>query len=66
MSNIEFVLSLTPKQINKFIEFNKSDFCVGLIWSPIDNGVFSLMLKDKDYRMNYKWIDSKWEQSYEI
>lgn len=64
MSNVEFVLSLTPKQINKFIEFNKSDFLLGLIYSPIDN-ITSLMLQDKDYKMSYKWINNKWVASYE-
>ncbi len=64
MTDIEFVLSLTPEQVYKFTEFNyERDFTVGIISDM-------LYVHDKtngsDYRMNYKWINNKWEEHAHI
>ncbi len=68
MSDLEFVLSLTPKQIFKFTEFNfKPDFMVGII-TDVDGINYSLYIfnnvNKENFRMNYKW-NNKWEEDYE-
>jgi len=68
MSNLEFVLSLRPKQVFKFIEFNwKKDLLVGIVKQKA--GYYSLFIYDnennKNYRMNYKWVNNKWKEDNE-
>ena len=63
MSNIEFVLSLTPEQIYKFIDFNKDiEFMVGVIK---DKGRLSIYDTKENFRMDYTWINNKWKADYE-
>lgn len=63
MSNIEFVLSLTPEQIWKFIEFNtKKDLMIGIIK---DKKRLSIYDTKKNFRMDYTWINDKWKADYE-
>lgn len=69
MSDLEFVLSLTPKQIFKFIEFNfKPKFMIGII-TDIEGENYKLFIfndvNKENFRMNYKWINNKWEEDYE-
>lgn len=62
MTNLDFVLSLTPKQIFKFIEFNnKPEFTVGIILKPT-NEYDTLCIKDNDFRMDYRYINNKWNE----
>lgn len=70
MTNIEFILSLTPKQIFKFIEFNHEKyFMVGII-KDYDKEGYRLYLynnvNDENYRMNYKWINNEWKEDAHI
>jgi len=66
MTDIEFVLSLTPKQIYKFIEFNnKPEFLVGIILKPV-NEYGTLCVKSDDFRMDYKWINNEWKENAHI
>ena len=66
MTDVEFVLSLTPKQIFKFIEFNhKKYFMVGIIKD--DNKEYYRLclynnVNDENYRMEYKWINNEWKE----
>ena len=63
MSNIEFVLSLTPEQIYKFIDFNEDiEFMVGVIK---DKGRLSICDSKENFRMDYTWINNKWKADYE-
>ncbi len=63
MSNIEFVLSLTPEQIWKFIGFNtKKDLMIGIIK---DKKRLSIYDTKKNFRMDYTWINDKWKADYE-
>lgn len=58
MTDIEFVLSLTPEQIFKFVELNnKKEFVVEIINNP-DNFSYNLLLCDsiKGYKINYEWF----------
>lgn len=60
MSNIEFVLSLTPKQINKFIEFNTNEhLMIGMIWDPYGDRC-NLVIKEKEFKEEYTWNNDKW------
>lgn len=62
MSNVEFVLSLTPGQIKKFIEFIKdSDFKIGLIYEFETK----LFIQENNINMIYVWINNKWEKENE-
>lgn len=62
MSDLEFVLSLTPEQIYKFIDFNKKEkFLVGIILKPV-NEYDTLCIKDDAFRMDYQYINSKWNE----
>ena len=62
MSNVEFVLSLTPEQIYKFIDFNKKEnFLVGIILKPV-NEYDTLCIQDDDFRMDYQYINNKWNE----
>lgn len=59
MTDIDFVLSLTPEQIFKFVELNnKKEFVVEIINNP-DNSSYSLLLCDsiKGYKINYEWFN---------
>ena len=63
MSNIEFVLSLTPEQIYKFIDLNKDvEFMIGVIK---DTGRLSIYDTKEKFRMDYTWVNNKWEADYE-
>ena len=63
MSDIEFVLSLTPEQIWKFIEFNtKKDLMIGIIK---DKKRLSIYNTKENFRMDYTWINNKWKADYE-
>lgn len=63
MSNIEFVLSLTPEQIWKFIEFNtKKDLMIGIIKNKKRLSIYDTK---KNFRMDYTWINDKWKADYE-
>ena len=64
MSNLEFVLSLTPEQILKLIEFNKfKDFNIGVLYAPETN-LYDLhiyeRLEDFIFRGRYQWVNDKW------
>ena len=64
MTDIEFVLSLTPKQIFKFIDFNKKEnLLLGIILKP-RNKYNTLYIENDSFKMNYKWINKKWKQEY--
>ena len=63
MSDIEFVLSLTPEQIWKFIEFNtKKDLMIGIIK---DKKRLSIYNTKENFRMDHTWINDKWKADYE-
>jgi hypothetical protein len=62
MSNLEFVLSLTPEQVRKFIEFLKdSDLKIGLIFEFKTK----LFIQEENLNMIYVWNNNKWEKENE-
>ena len=62
MTDIEFVLSLTPEQIYKFVDFNKKEnLLVGIILKPV-NKYDTLCVRNDDFRMDYKWINNEWKE----
>ena len=76
MSNIEFVLSLTPEQIYKFIEFNTKPFFLVGILKQLESNTHTLYLNDTvedgefgvlnlRYSYKYNYINNKWEENYE-
>ena len=64
MSDLEFILSLNPKQIIKLLDLTLADFKekfnIGII---ITNNV--LFYQDKNIRKRYKWINNKWKEENE-
>lgn len=67
MSDIEFVLSLTPKQCLKFVEFiNFNNFHVGILSSD-NNTKYRLIVDETSeegrFRGEYKWVENKWKET---
>lgn len=64
MSDLEFILSLNPKQIIKLLDLTLADFKekfnIGII---ITTNV--LFYQDKNIRKRYKWINNKWKEENE-
>jgi hypothetical protein len=64
MNNLEFILSLNPKQIIKLLELTLADFKekfnIGII---ITTNV--LFYQDKNIRKRYRWINNKWKEDNE-
>lgn len=66
MSDIEFVLSLTPEQCLKFVEFiHFNNFHVGIL-SSNNKTEYRLIIDETSeegrFRGEYSWVNNKWKE----
>ena len=64
MSDLDFILSLNPKQISTLMDFNIKDYLIGIMkdTNGMDHMLQIRINKEKEYY--YEWLNNKWNHAH--